>query len=253
MRLNGKSAVVTGAASGFGEGIAKLYAKEGASVLVADINGEGAARVAKAIADAGGTAEACAVDVADGAGTEAMIGAAASSFGRLDVLVQNAAIGMKPTPTVDVDEEFFDRLFRINVKSCYLGVRHAVPVFRAQGGGGAVINTVSTAALRPRPGLGPYNATKGALLTLSRTLALELAPDRIRVNGICPVAGETAMLADFLGDGDEREARERFVSTVPLGRLSTPEDVANAALFLASDEAAFLTGVMLEVDGGRCI
>lgn len=253
MRLEGRSAVVTGAASGFGEGIARLYAKEGASVLVADINGEGAAKVAKAIADSGGAAEACAVDVADGASTKAMIGAAVSSFGRLDVLVQNAAIGMKPTPTVDVEEEFFDRLFRINVKSCYLGARHAVPVFRSQGDGGVIVNTVSTAALRPRPGLGPYNATKGALLTLSKTLALELAPDRIRVNGICPVAGETAMLADFLGDGDEREARDRFVATVPLGRLSTPEDVANAALFLASDEAAFLTGVMLEVDGGRCI
>lgn len=253
MRLEGRSAVVTGAASGFGEGIARLYAKEGASVLVADINGEGAAKVAKAIADSGGAAEACAVDVADGASTKAMIGAAVSSFGRLDVLVQNAAIGMKPTPTVDVEEEFFDRLFRINVKSCYLGARHAVPVFRSQGEGGVIVNTVSTAALRPRPGLGPYNATKGALLTLSKTLALELAPDRIRVNGICPVAGETAMLADFLGDGNEREARERFVATVPLGRLSTPEDVANAALFLASDEAAFLTGVMLEVDGGRCI
>lgn len=253
MRLEGRSAVVTGAASGFGEGIARLYAKEGASVLVADINGEGAAKVAKAIADSGGAAEARAVDVADDASTKAMIGAAVSSFGRLDVLVQNAAIGMKPTPTVDVEEEFFDRLFRINVKSCYLGARHAVPVFRSQGEGGVIVNTVSTAALRPRPGLGPYNATKGALLTLSKTLALELAPDRIRVNGICPVAGETAMLADFLGDGDEREARDRFVATVPLGRLSTPEDVANAALFLASDEAAFLTGVMLEVDGGRCI
>ncbi len=253
MKLKGKIAVVTGAASGFGEGIAKLYATEGASVLVADLNGDGAEKVAEAITDAGGIAEPCMVDVSDNTQTKAMIDAALSSFGRLDVLVQNAAIGMSPTPLVDVEEDFFDRLFRINVKSCYLGVRHAVPIFRMQGNGGSIINTVSTAAIRPRPGLAPYNATKGALLTMSKTLALELASDDIRVNGICPVAGETAMLSDFLGDGNQEESRKRFVGTVPLGRLSTPEDIANTALFLASEEARFLTGVMLEVDGGRCI
>ncbi len=253
MRLQDKSAIVTGGASGFGEGIAHRFAQEGARVLIADINGEGAERVAQAVVAGGGVAEACAVDVSSDQDTKRMIDTATRAFGRLDILVQNAAIGMSPTPLIDVDEDFFDRLFRINVKSCYLGARHAVPVLRRQGGGGVILNTVSTAALSPRPGLAPYNATKGALMTLSRTLALELAPENIRVNGLCPVAGETAMLADFLGDGDPEEARQRFRATVPMGRLSTPKDIANAALFLASDEAEFLTGVMLEVDGGRCI
>lgn len=253
MRLQDKVAIVTGGASGFGEGIAHRFAQEGARVVVADINGDGAEQVAQAIRDAGGGAVACGADVASDADTRRMIGAATDAFGELDILVQNAAIGMKPTPLVEVDEAFFDRLFRINVKSCFLGAKHAVPVLRRQGRGGVILNTVSTAALAPRPGLAPYNSTKGALLTLSRTLALELAPENIRVNGICPVAGETAMLPDFLGDGDPDEALARFRATVPMGRLSTPADVANAALFLASDEARFLTGVMLEVDGGRCI
>ena len=253
MRLQDKVAIVTGAASGFGEGIAHRFAQEGAGVVVADIDGEGAERVAQSVRGAGGRAAACTVDVASAADARRMIEAATDAFGQLDILVQNAAIGMKPTPLVEVDEEFFDRLFRINVKSCFLGAKYAVPVLRRQGRGGVILNTVSTAALAPRPGLAPYNSTKGALLTLSRTLALELAPENIRVNGICPVAGETAMLPDFLGDGDPDEARARFRATVPMGRLSTPADVANAALFLASDEAQFLTGVMLEVDGGRCI
>ena len=253
MRLQDKVAIVTGGASGFGEGIAHRFAQEGARVVVADINGDGAEQVAQAIRDSGGGAVACGADVASDAETRRMIGAATDAFGQLDILVQNAAIGMKPTPLVEVDEEFFDRLFRINVKSCFLGAKHAVPVLRRQGRGGVILNTVSTAALAPRPGLAPYNSTKGALLTLSRTLALELAAENIRVNGICPVAGETAMLPDFLGDGDPEEALARFRATVPIGRLSTPTDVANAALFLASDEAEFLTGVMLEVDGGRCI
>ncbi|MCE2474914.1 MAG: glucose 1-dehydrogenase [Alphaproteobacteria bacterium] len=253
MRLQDKVAIVTGGASGFGEGIAHRFAQEGARVVVADINSDGADQVAQAIRESGGGAIACGADVASDADTKRMIEAATDAFGQLDILVQNAAIGMKPTPLVEVDEEFFDRLFRINVKSCFLGAKHAVPVLRRQGRGGVILNTVSTAALAPRPGLAPYNSTKGALLTLSRTLALELAPENIRVNGICPVAGDTAMLPDFLGDGDQDEARARFRATVPMGRLSTPADVANAALFLASDEAEFLTGVMLEVDGGRCI
>lgn len=253
MRLQDKVAIVTGGASGFGEGIAHRFAEEGARVVVADINGDGAEQVAQAIRSFGGGAIACGADVASDADTKRMIEAAIDAFGQLDILVQNAAIGMRPTPLVEVDEEFFDELFRVNVKSCFLGAKHAVPVLRRQGRGGVILNTVSTAALAPRPGLAPYNSTKGALLTLSRTLALELAPENIRVNGICPVAGETAMLPDFLGDGDPDEARARFRATVPMGRLSTPADVANAALFLASDEAEFLTGVMLEVDGGRCI
>ena len=253
MRLQSKVAIVTGAASGFGEGIAHRFAQEGAKVLVADVNGGGARQVAQAIRDQGGTAESHTVDIASDSETREMVEAATATYGRLDILVQNAAIGMSPTPLVDVEEDFFDRLFQVNVKSCFLGAKHAVPVFRKQGDGGVILNTVSTAALSPRPGLAPYNSTKGALLTLSRTLALELAPEKIRVNGICPVAGDTPMLDDFLGEGDPVVARKRFQDTVPLGRLSTPLDVANAALFLASDEAEFLTGVMLEVDGGRCI
>jgi 3-oxoacyl-[acyl-carrier protein] reductase len=181
-----------------------------------------------------------------------MIDTATSNFGGLDILVQNAAIGQSPTPLVETTEEQFDRLFRINVKSVYLGARHAVPALRARGGG-SIINTVSTAAIRPRPFLAAYNATKGALVPMSKALALELAPDKIRVNGLCPVAGDTAMLDDFLGSGDKNEARARFIATVPLGRLSLPSDIAAAATFLASDEAAFITGIMLEIDGGRCV
>ena len=160
---------------------------------------------------------------------------------------------MSPNSLVDTPEEEFDTLFKINVKSVYLGAVHSVPIFRRQGNGGVIINTISTAAIRPRPGLTAYNSTKGALVTMTKGLSLELAPDKIRVNGLCPVAGDTAMLDDFLGDGPKEESYARFVSTVPLGRLSTPRDMANAALYLASDEADFITGVMLEVDGGRCV
>ena len=253
MRLKNKVAIVTGGASGFGEGIVKRFAKEGAQVIVADINLDGAEKVTSEINDDGGNAIAFSVDVSDSQQTKDMIERACEAFGKLDILVQNAAIGMRPTPLIETSEEEFDTLFNINVKSVYLGAVHAVPIFRKQKSPGVIINTVSTAAIRPRPGLTAYNATKGSLVTMTKGLSLELAPDKIRVNGLCPVAGDTAMLDGFLGDGPKDESYSKFVSTVPLGRLCNPRDMANAALYLASDEADFITGVMLEVDGGRCV
>ena len=253
MRLKNKVAIVTGGASGFGEGIVKRFAKEGAQVLVADINIEGAEKVASEINNEGGNAIAFGVDVSDSEQTKGMIDRGCEAFGKLDILIQNAAIGMRPTPLIETSEEEFDTLFKINVKSVYLGAVHSVTIFRKQKSPGVIINTVSTAAIRPRPGLTAYNATKGSLVTMTKGLSLELAPDNIRVNGLCPVAGDTAMLDGFLGDGPKKESYSRFVSTVPLGRLCKPRDMANAALYLASDEADFITGVMLEVDGGRCI
>ncbi|MBH88378.1 MAG: 3-oxoacyl-ACP reductase [Pelagibacterales bacterium] len=253
MRLKNKVAIVTGGASGFGEGIVKRFAKEGAQVIVADINLEGAEKVTMEINDNGGNAIAFGVDVSDSKQTKNMIDRSCEAFGKLDILVQNAAIGMRPTPLVETSEEEFDTLFNINVKSVYLGAVHSVPIFRKQRSPGVIINTVSTAAIRPRPGLTAYNATKGSLVTMTKGLSLELAPDNIRVNGLCPVAGDTAMLDGFLGDGPKDESYSKFVSTVPLGRLCKPRDMANAALYLASDEADFITGVLLEVDGGRCV
>ena len=253
MRLKNKVAIVTGGASGFGEGIVKRFAKEGAHVLVADINIEGAEKVASEINKDGGNAIACRVDVSDNQQTKEKIDRSCEAFGKLDILIQNAAIGMRPTPLVETSEEEFDTLFNVNVKSVYLGAVHSVPIFRKQKSAGVIINTVSTAAIRPRPGLTAYNATKGSLVTMTKGLSLELAPDNIRVNGLCPVAGDTAMLDGFLGDGPKDESYTRFVSTVPLGRLCKPRDMANAALYLASEEADFITGVMLEVDGGRCV
>ena len=182
-----------------------------------------------------------------------MINETVEKFSKIDVLVQNAAIGMKPKLLVDSSEDLFNQLFDTNVKSIYLGAKSVIPQFLKQKKGGVIINIVSTAAIRPRPGLALYNATKGALIPLTKALALEVAEHKIRVNGICPVAGETAMLKDFLGDKEPDKAHKKFISTVPLGRLAEPEDVANACLFLSSEEANFITGVMLEVDGGRTI
>ncbi len=254
MRLKNKIAIVTGAGSGFGRGIATRFAEEGAQVVATDINLNTAQDTADSITSAGGASFAVQCDVSDSDSTAAMIKATIERYGGLDVLVQNAAIGQRPQALVDTPEDIFDELFRINVRSVYLGARHAVPVMIKQGRGGAIVNIVSTAAIRPRPYLAAYNATKGALVPMSKALALEVAEHKIRVNGICPVAGDTAMLSDyFLGDGDPDEARKRFVATVPLGRLSTPEDIAAAAVYLASDEAALVTGVMLEIDGGRCV
>ena len=248
-RLEGKAAIVTGAGSGFGEGIARRYAREGAKVIVADIDAENGRRVAN---DIGGAARFVAVDVGEEADNEAMMAAAREAFGAVDIAVLNAGLGMRPRPLADTDAEFFDRVFRVNVRGVFLGAKHAVRAMRAQGGG-SIVAMVSTAALRPRPNLAVYNATKGALVPLCKALALEVARENIRVNGICPVAGETAMLTDFMGGADSDEKRARFIATVPMGRLSTPEDIAAAAVFFAEDETAFITGTMLEVDGGRCI
>ena len=248
MRLHGKVAVVTGGGSGFGEAIARTFAREGAKVVVADIAGPAADRVA---ADIGDAAIACTADVTRDADTGAMIALALSRFGRLDILVNNAGTTHLNMPMTEVSEADFDRVFAVNVKSLFWAARHAVPVLR-KAGGGSIINTASTAGLRPRPGLSWYNGSKGAVVILTKSMAVELAPDNIRVNALCPVAGETPLLASFMG-GDTPELRAKFRATVPLGRLSVPQDVANAALFLASDEAAFLTGVCMEVDGGRCI
>jgi 3-oxoacyl-[acyl-carrier protein] reductase len=249
MRLQDKVAIVTGGGLGFGEGIARLYAAEGAKVLVADIDGARAERVAGEI---GGAARAAVADVAKGPDFERMVQEALDAFGRLDIVVNNAGITHKNQPMLEVDEATYDRVFAVNVKSIYWSARAAVPVFRAQGRGGCMINIASTAGLRPRPGLTWYNGSKGAVIIMSKSMAVELAPDRVRVNAICPVIGETGLTAEFMG-GDSPELRARFVSTIPLGRMSLPKDVAAAALFLASDEAEFLTGVALEVDGGRCV
>jgi len=252
MRLENKVAIITGAASGFGEGIARRFAAEGAKVMVADINEAAGAQVARDLSAEGAGARFVRADVAKDADVQAMVAAACDAFGGLDILINNAGVPQRNMPMLEVDEATFDRIFAVNVKGLYLAARHAVPAMRRRGGG-VIINTASTAGVRPRPGLTWYNGSKGAAIMLTKSMAVELAPDRIRVNALCPVAGDTPMLAEFLGGEVTEDAYARFVATVPLGRLSTPRDMANAALFLASDEAEFLTGVCLEVDGGRCI
>lgn len=246
-RLEGKVAVVTGAGSGFGEGIARRFASEGVRVVVADINGEAAARVA---ADIGPAARALRADVTVMADVREMC-AAAGTFGGLDILINNAGYTHRNGSMLDIDEEMFDRILAVNAKAIYLAALVAVPMMRERGGG-SIINTASTAGLRPRPGLTWYNASKGWAITASKSMAVELAPDNIRVNALCPVAGETGMLHLFMGE-DTPEKRAQFQASIPLGRLSRPDDMAGAALWLASDEAAFITGVALEVDGGRCV
>lgn len=253
MRLTGKVAVVTGAGSGFGEGIARLFAAEGARVLLNDINAGGLERVLASIRASSGNDSVTAQtgDVSRGADVKAMVDAAIAAWGRLDVIVNNAGVTHRNQPMLGVSEEWFDRIFAVNVKSIYLSAIHALPVFRRQGGG-SILNIASTAGLRPRPGLTVYNASKGAAITMTKSMAVEFAPDRVRVNCLCPVAGETPLLAEFMGT-DTPEMRARFIGSIPLGRLAQPRDIANAALFLSSDEAEFLTGVALEVDGGRCV
>lgn len=251
MRLQGKIAIVTGAGSGFGEGIARRFAQEGARVVVNDIHVAHGAKVANDIAAAGGVAKFCAGDVSCDTDVAALVAFTLSAFGGLDIVVNNAGTTHRNQPLLDVSEEDFDRIYRVNVKSLFLSARHVVPHFRRQRHG-VFITIASTAGVRPRPGLTWYNGSKGAAITTSRSMAAELAPDNIRVNVINPVAGETAMLADFMGT-DTPEMRAKFVSSIPLGRLSQPSDIATAALFFASDEAAFITGACLEVDGGRCV
>ena len=248
MRLEGKTAIVTGGASGFGAGIVQKFLAEGARVMIADINGEAAERAA---ADLGASALAAQVDVADARSVAGMADAARKSLGRVDILVNNAGIGHLPQPMEDLPEAEFDRLFAVNAKSVYLTARHIVPQMKAQGGG-VILNIASTAGVSPRPRLTWYNASKGWMITATRSMAVELAPSKIRVNALNPVAGETPLLKTFMGE-DTPEIRARFLATIPLGRFSTPEDLGNAACFLCSDEARMITGVTMEVDGGRCI
>lgn len=248
MRLADKVAVITGGASGFGEGMVRRFVAEGSKVVIADLNGAAAEALA---AELGAAATAIAVDVTRDADTKAMFDHAAAAFGGLDIVVNNAGFSHRNQSMLAVTEDEFDRVFAVNVKAIYLAARHAVPRLVA-GGGGVILNTASTAGLRPRPGLTWYNSSKGAAITATKSMAVELAPQNIRVNALCPVLALTPMAATFLGE-DTPERRAAFVSTVPLGRPSTPADVAAAAVYLASDEAAFLTGVALEVDGGRCI
>lgn len=246
MRLQDKIAIVTGGGSGFGAGIARKFAAEGAQVVVADINEAAARDIADEI---GGRA--IRADVADADSVKAMVAQVMKTFGRIDVMVNNAGVTHLPAPMEEVSEADFDRVLAINCKSVYLIAREIVPVMK-QAGRGAIVNVASTAGVSPRPRLNWYNASKGWLITATRAMAVELAPFGIRVNAINPVAGETPLLKSFMGE-DTPEIRAKFLSTIPLGRFSMPEDMGNAACFLASDEASMITGVAMEVDGGRCI
>lgn len=248
MRLVGLRAIVTGAASGFGKGIAQGFAAEGASVLVADVDGAKAIETATAI---GPVAHACQVDVSKASEVDAMVEKACDALGGIDILVNNAGVTHCNQPALDVSEDEFDHVFSVNVKSIFLTAKAVVP--QMQAGGGAIINIASTAAQRPRAGLSWYNGSKGAALTLTKSLAVEFAPFGIRVNAINPVIGETGLLERFMGREDTQENRESFVAGIPLGRMSRPTDVANAAIFLADPASAFITGTAIDVDGGRSI
>ena len=251
MQLAGKVAVITGSGSGFGEGIAKACAREGAFVVVSDVNDAGGRRVTDEIEATGGSVSYCKADVTSSSDTQALIAYARAQFGRFDILVNNAGVGHLRKPMTEVTDAEFDRVFAVNVKGIFNTTRAAVPVMREQGHG-VIVNIASTGAVSPRPGLTWYNASKGAVTTLTKSMAIELAPDRIRVNAVNPVAGDTPLLPTFLGE-DTPETREAFRASVPLGRLSTPADVAAGVVFLASDAAELITGVCLEIDGGRCI
>jgi 3-oxoacyl-[acyl-carrier protein] reductase len=248
MRLKGKIAIVTGAASGFGAAIAKRFAEEGAGVLVADIDEKNGSRVARDIG-----ARFARADVTRGEDWAGLVAGAQSAFGRLDIVVNNAGWTHRRKPYLEVSEAEFDRVYAVNVKSVYLSAIHALPTFRRQGGG-CFVNIASTAGVRPRPGLTVYNSSKGAVILLSKSMAAEFGPDKVRVNCVNPVfSPDTALSAEFAGGALTEEARQAFLASVPLGRFSTPLDVAQACLYLASDEAAMVSGSCIEVDGARCV
>lgn len=246
MRLAGKTAIVTGGASGFGAGMVRKFRAEGAEVMIADLNGAAAHDMAQATGSL-----AHETDVAKGESVAALAQSALSAWGRIDIVVNNAGITHLPQMMEDVTEEMFDRVLAVNAKSVYLMAREIVPHMKAAQAG-AILNIASTAGLSPRPKLNWYNASKGWMITATKAMAVELAPQGIRVNALCPVAGETPLLSSFMGE-DTPEMRAKFLSTIPLGRFSTPKDMGNAACFLCSDEASMITGAALEVDGGRCI
>lgn len=247
MRLKDKVAIITGGAQGFGAGIAQVYAREGARVVVQDINAEGAEKMAASLPHG---AIGVGGDVSRLQDAKSVVAEAVKAFGKVDIIVNNAGTSHVNKPLTEVTEAEFDRVFAINVKSIYNFAIAGVPELAKTAG--CFVNIGSTAGLRPRPGLVWYNGTKGAVHLISKSMAVELAPQKVRVNVIAPVAGETPLLATFMGE-DTPEIRAKFVGSIPLGRLSTPRDIGNAALFLASDEAIFITGTVLEVDGGRCV
>jgi len=249
MRLKGKTALVTGAASGFGKGIAELFVAEGARVAIVDLNEEGAKEVAASLGD---KAIAIRCDVADGAQVAAAVKETSEAFGGLDIVVNNAGWTNANSPLIETDEATFRKIYDINVLSIFHMSKACVPLWREQGGG-VMINIGSVAGIRPRPGLTWYNSSKGAVNLMTKSLAVELAPDRIRVNCVAPVMGATGLLEQFMGMPDTPENRKKFIATVPMGRLSEARDIANATLYLASDDADFITGVVMEVDGGRTI
>jgi len=248
MKLSGKSAIVTGGASGFGAGIVRRFIDEGARVLIADINGAAAIAMADELGDA---ALGLQVDVASADDVAAMVSFTIQSFGGIDILVNNAGIGHTPEPMESLSEEIFDRIFEVNVKSIYRTAQQVVPIMKANGSG-AILNIGSTGGVSPRPNLTWYNASKGWVITATRSMAIELAASGVRVNALNPVAGETPLLKTFMGE-DTPDIRARFLASIPIGRFSTPEDMGAAACFLCSDDASMITGVALEVDGGRCI
>lgn len=248
MRLDKKAAIVTGGASGFGAGIARRFVLEGARVVIADINGDAAAEMAAELGDA---ARGVQVDVSNADEVAAMTNAAIDFMGGIDILVNNAGVGHTPEPLERLSEDAFDRLFAVNIKSIYHTAQQIVPIMK-KAGSGSILNMGSTGGVSPRPNLTWYNASKGWVITATRAMAIELADAGIRVNALNPVAGETPLLKTFMGE-DTPEIRAKFLASIPIGRFSTPEDMGAAACFLCSDEASMITGVALEVDGGRCI
>jgi 3-oxoacyl-[acyl-carrier protein] reductase len=248
MKLDGKSAIVTGGASGFGAGIVRRFVREGARVVIADLNGAGAEELA---GELGGAALGLRADVTRAADIENLVTEATRFGGGVDILVNNAGIGHAPEPMESLPEETFDRILEVNVKSIYRTARLVVPVMKAAGAG-AILNMASTGGVSPRPNLTWYNASKGWVITATRSMAIELAADGVRVNALNPVAGDTPLLKTFMGE-DTPAVREKFLASIPIGRFSTPEDMGAAACFLCSDDASMITGVALEVDGGRCI